>query len=221
MKLSTTARALILCVFLLGGAAIIARGDGPVQMLPRESLFAFPEEIGPWSRVAMKEISGDASDMLRVSDYVNGTYVRQGDGAIAGLYIGYHPDGGYHSPKHCLPGGGWLAVKGGRADFAVQAAEGGTEERAIGVSRVVVLKGTDKQVALYWYQGCGRVTASEYWNLIYSMMDKVRRGRTDGALVRIITPAASLEPEAEEAAVKVATDFAKDVFPLLRRYIPE
>jgi len=82
------------------------------------------------------------------------------------------------------------------------------------------MKGMDKQVVIYWYQGCGRIIASEYAGLIYGMVDKMRRGRTDAALVRIISPVESLEPEAEKNAEKRAVEFAKLVFPLLSRYIP-
>ena len=74
---------------------------------------------------------------------------------------------------------------------------------------------------LYWYQGCGRVIASEYWGLIYGMVDKMRLGRTDAALVRIMCPAESLEAAAEEKAEGLAVDFAKRIYPMLYRYIPD
>jgi len=68
--------------------------------------------------------------------------------------------------------------------------------------------------------GCGRIIASEYWGLLYGMVDKMRSGRTDAALVRIISPAKSLEPSAERAAERCAVDFARLIIPLLGRYIP-
>jgi hypothetical protein len=64
------------------------------------------------------------------------------------------------------------------------------------------------------------VIASEYWELMYGMIDKMRLGRTDAALVRIASPAASLEPEAEAAAEKNVVDFTRQLFPRLSRYIP-
>ncbi len=220
MKLSITARVFVLCGCFLAGAGMIARGRGPVTMVPRESFATLPIHIGPWTGENMRDLSDNARDMLRVSDYTNRTYSKR-DGASIGLYIGYHPDGGFHSPLNCLPGSGWIPVKKSRIDLHVRPSEASGEQISVRLNRIIILKGLDKQVTLYWYQGCGRVIASEYWGLIYGMIDKVRLGRTDAALVRIISPAASLEPAAEEAASKNAVDFAQQVFPLLSRYIPD
>ena len=219
MNLSMKTRVLFLCVCLLAGAGILARDRGPAAIPPRDSLFAFPMEIGPWRGQNMQDMSDNARNMLKVSDYASRTYVRP-DGASIGLYIGYHPDGGFHSPLNCLPGSGWIPVKEERIDLAVKPAQYSTEEISVRVNRIIILKGLDKQVALYWYQGCGRVIASEYSGLIYGMIDKMRLGRTDAALVRIISPTASLDPAAEDAAGKNAEDFARQIFPMLSRYIP-
>jgi len=198
---------------------MMARDEAPSVVPQRESLSTLPVEIGQWNGRVMHDLSDDAVNMLKVSDYASRTYVRS-DGTNVGLYIGYHPVGGFHSPLNCLPGSGWIPVKTERVDFAVRPSEDSAEEISIKVNRIVILKGADKQVALYWYQGCGRVIASEYWGLIYGMIDKMRLGRTDGALVRIISPAESLEPEAETEAGNNAVDFARSIFPLLNRYIP-
>jgi EpsI family protein len=220
MKLSITARALILCICFLAGAGVMARGRGPVAEIPRESLSTLPMEIGSWSGQPTRDLSDNTREMLRVSDYANRTYTKP-DGASVQLYVGYHPDGGFHSPLNCMPGSGWIPVKNSRIDLEVQAAEGSADRKLVRLNRIVILKGLDKQVTLYWYQGCGRVVASEYWGLIYGMIDKMRLGRTDGALVRVISPAASLEPEAEAAAERNAVDFTRQLFPLLGRYIPD
>ena len=48
--------------------------------------------------------------------------------------------------------------------------------------------GLDKQLVFYWYQGRGRVIASEYSGKFWMVADAISRNRTDGALVRVITP---------------------------------
>lgn len=157
--------------------------------------------------------------MIRVDDYTNREYTDE-SGAAVGLYIGYHSAGGFHSPLNCLPAAGWTPVKKGYLDLSVNPFPGAKAEQSIHVNRIVILKGLDKQIALYWYQACGRVVASEYWGLLYGIMDKLQSGRTDAALVRILSPAQSLDPAAEERAAEHAADFAKAIFPLLGRYIP-
>jgi len=218
--MSMTARVLVLCVCMLAGTWLLAHDRGPVSVPPRDSLSTLPMEIGPWSGQNMSDLSNDARTMLRVTDYTNRTYVKP-DRTSIGLYIGYHAEGGFHSPLNCLPGSGWIPVKTGRIDLPVQLLpEKSGFITSIHINRIVILKGLDKQVVLYWYQGCGRVIASEYWGLIYGMVDKMRLGRTDAALVRITSPATSLEPAAENAAGNNAVDFTRLIFPMLSRYIP-
>jgi EpsI family protein len=219
MNLSTTARVLIFCACLIAGAGIMARGHGPATIPPRDLLSALPMEIDAWSGRTLPDLSDNAREMLRVDDYINRAYTKT-DGTTLGLYIGYHTEGGFHSPLNCLPGSGWIPVTRGYLDLPVKSSADNSDAAFIHINRIVILKGADKQIALYWYQGCGRVIASEYWGLVYGMLDKMRLGRTDAALVRIICPADSLEPAADAAAEKNAADFAMRIFPLLSRYIP-
>lgn len=206
-------RVILLCAMMLGGAILAARNAGPAVVPARENLAHLPYRIGRWQGREESAMSDRAVEMLQVSDYTSRTYT-DGVGGFVGLYVGYHPRGGYHSPLNCLPGAGWNIERRGIERIPAPGA-------GIEVNRVVLIKGAVKQVVLYWYQGCGRVVASEYWGLIYGMWDKIRSGRTDGALVRIIAPARGLEPEAEEEAGRIAAEFARLLYPMLGRFIPE
>jgi EpsI family protein len=175
--------------------------------------------LGEWNGQRMQDLSDDARTMLHVDDYITRSYSKY-NGTSVGVYIGYHSAGGFHSPLNCLPGSGWIPIETKRLDIPVYASPESTEKTIIHINRITILKGLDKQVVLYWYQGCGRVIASEYSGLIYGMVDKMRRGRMDAALVRIISSVESLEPAAEKAAEQRAVEFAQSIFPLLGRYIP-
>ncbi len=63
--------------------------------------------------------------------------------------------------------------------------------RRVEVNEVLVQQGEDRQLAIYWYQERGRVVASEYTSRALMVLDAMRSGRTDGALVRVMTPAGS------------------------------
>ena len=219
MKLSPTARALIFCACLIVGAAIMFGNHGSAAIPPRDLLSTLPMEIDPWRGETLPDLSDNAREMLRVDDYVNRAYINA-DGTTIGLYIGYHAAGGFHSPLNCLPGSGWIPVTRGYLDLPVKSPAQQSGTTLVRINRIAILKGANKQIVLYWYQGCGRVVASEYWGLLYGMLDKMRRGRTDAALVRIICPAGSLEPADETAAEKSAADFAKRLYPFLSLYIP-
>ena len=212
-------RVYIFCLCLLAGAGIMARDRGPAGIPPRDPLSNLPMEIGSWKGQNGPEMSENDRNMLRVDDYLS-RYYANANGRIMSLYIGYHFAGGFHSPLNCLPGSGWIPVEKSYLDLPVNSSLNSTAEKTIHINRIVILKGLDKQVVLYWYQGCGRVIASDYWGLVYGIVDKMRLGRTDAALVRVICPVESLEPAAEEAAGKNAAEFAGLIYPLLSRYIP-
>jgi EpsI family protein len=115
-----------------------------------------------------------------------------------------------HSPKNCLPGSGWDPVRAGQATIAVA---GG---RQIVVNEYVIQRDQDKQLVFYWYQGRGRVIASEYAAKFWMVTDAISKNRTDGALVRVITPIANNEAAAQARLVS----FTQNLFPQLDEIIP-
>ncbi len=142
---------------------------------------------------------------------------RNSKGEIIGLYIGYFKSQregkGIHSPRQCLPGAGWIPV-----DTTVyQMAVPDHHPETVPVNKFVMGKGLDRQLYLFWYQGRGRIYASEYWNKIYLIWDGLTKKRTDGALVRVNNPVIG-NPE---DALKTQSEFIKLFFPLLKEYIPE
>ena len=86
------------------------------------------------------------------------------------------------------------------------------------INRYVVAKGERKQLVLYWYQAHNRLTASEYWAKWYLVLDSIRMNRTDGALVRVMTPQS--DKEKLEATQRRAVDFLEQIIPRLNNYIP-
>ena len=76
-------------------------------------------------------------------------------------------------------------------------------------NRFIIQNGGNKQLLVYWYQGRGRNTASEYWGKIYTVIDSVRLRRSDGALVRVMVPVGASETVALDAATSLAGSVAK------------
>ena len=212
-----TTRVLILCAALLGGSAFIAWASRPEAVPPRDSLASLPLQIGNWQGWQQPEFTDRILAVLGVDDYINRAYYAPG-GTPLSLYIGYYKSqrqgSSIHSPLNCLPGAGWNPVKRERLIIPAGVA-------AIEANRIVILKGMDRRIVLYWYQAHGRTVASEYRAKIYTVFDAMRTGRTDAALVRIVSPTGSVEPAAEEAAGRRAIEFAQSLYPLLDRYIPE
>jgi EpsI family protein len=153
--------------------------------------------------------------VLRADDYLSRDYATT-DGRAANFYAGYYATqrngATYHSPLNCLPGTGWTMRD--PALIHITPAGGGTPFEA---NRYVVENGDNRQLLIYWYQGRGRAVASEYWGKVYTVLDSVKRRRSDGAMVRVMV---SFKTD-EATALRTAEDFAAQVAPQLPAYIPD
>jgi EpsI family protein len=85
------------------------------------------------------------------------------------------------------------------------------------VNEYVIQQDQNKQLVFYWYQGRGRVIASEYAGKFWMVADAISRNRTDGALVRLVTPINDNEASARARLV----GFTQDLFPQLDKIIPK
>jgi EpsI family protein len=154
--------------------------------------------------------------ILQVDDYIMRNY-RSPNGELIGLYIGYFKSQregkGIHSPRQCLPGAGWVPVETAVYQMPVPS----QEAERVPVNKSVMSKGLDRQLYIFWYQGRGRIYASEYWNKIYLIWDALTKRRTDGALIRVNISATG---NIEEAHLK-QSEFIRLFVPLLRDFIPE
>jgi EpsI family protein len=132
------------------------------------------------------------------------------------LFLAYFPSqrsgDTIHSPRHCLPGAGWQFTENGELQLKDPSG------RPLTVNLYVISKGDERQVVLYWYQAHGRVIANEYRAKFYQMWDAMRLNRTDGSLVRVITPIT--QGESLDSARDRAAGFAQQLLPLLGSYIP-
>jgi exosortase D (VPLPA-CTERM-specific) len=188
----------------------------------REPLSGIPARIGEWSGLDAAPFSQAVLDVLRVDEYVNRSYTAPGAPPV-GLYVGYYASQRQgqtmHSPMNCMPGSGWEPAGRARVSVEVPAAPG-SPPRTVEVNRVVVQKGLDRMLVIYWYQAHGRVVASEYWGKIYTVVDAIRLNRSDGAMVRLIVPVNGQRADGEREAERVALDFARALFPAIGRYLP-
>jgi EpsI family protein len=88
--------------------------------------------------------------------------------------------------------------------------------RGFSVNRFVIQKGVDRQAVFYWYQGRNRIVADEFVNKGWLMVDAARLRRTDGGLVRLITPV-DTTPEAAFASLE---RFSRALLPHLGAHLP-
>ena len=90
--------------------------------------------------------------------------------------------------------------------------------KVFGANRYIVENGGYRAILIYWYQGRGRATASEYRDKIYTVLDSVLVRRSDGAMVRVMSfSGRNDKPEAEQAAMDLSAQIADRLTP----FVPE
>jgi EpsI family protein len=211
-------RVAILFVCLVVAAGVVARANRQETIPLRQPFSTFPSGVGTWRGVQQPPLDEKIVEVLGVDDYLTRVYVNPSREGV-GLYIGYWESqkqgDTIHSPQNCLPGAGWLPVSQGQLTMTRPGGIG-----TISVNRYVIQKGLERQMVLYWYQSHGRIVASEYWGKVFLVTDAVRMNRTDGAVIRVITPIVGEGSDAEAAAEARAAGFTQDLLPLLDQFLP-
>lgn len=155
-------------------------------------------------------------DVLGNGEFLSRPYTHPGGVPPIGLFIAYFPSqrtgAAIHSPKHCLPGAGWYFESSKYVHLTD--ASGKTQH----VGEYVISNGDARQFVIYWYLAHGRSVAGEYMATFYLVKDAMEMNRSDGSLVRIITPVVAGESTATAKARAEA--FTESLMPVLPRFIP-
>jgi exosortase D (VPLPA-CTERM-specific) len=205
----------MLLVYAVAVAALPERAETKPE---RASLAQFPLRAGEWigQPEAMDTIFLDA---LKLDDYVIANYTRSPFEPRVNLYVAWYDSQragqSAHSPRTCIPGGGWSIRE--LAERDVPGVRIGAAP--LRVNRAVIVHGSDRQLVYYWFQQRGRVVTNEYAVKWYILVDALRRNRTDGAMVRVLTPMRTGEDEAAADARLQA--FLKASAPNMAVYLPD
>ena len=195
--------------------AVHAAASGEHPPAP-PALDRFPGAFGPWKFFHGDPIESAIARELGADRLVSQTYIENPTGSVASLLVAWFQTQRAgarqpHSPKVCFPAAGWTA--GVMDHVTVETAVGG-----ITVNRYIVNKGRERAVVLYWYQTPRRVIAGEWAAKFWLAADALRDQRTDTALVRVTTWPGS--NNGDEAATAVAAGFTRNLYPMLREYLP-
>ncbi len=199
----------------LGSLAIGAREE----LIPeRVSLQRFPLVLGEWNGRDGR-LAADVLDVLKPSDYLIANYATRDNPAPVELYVAYYDsqrkDATVHSPRACLPGGGWLITDISQREIPELLPDGAP----LPFNRVVIEQSGQKALVYYWFMQRGRYLTSEYLVKWYIFWDALTRNRTDGAMVRVMT----MVPEGTDvaAADERVQQFIRAAEPKLYYHIPQ
>lgn len=183
----------------------------------RQALLNFPMQVQQWQGSTFP-LEKEYIETLKFDDYLLADY-HVADGAPVNFYVAYYASQrkgqSAHSPRTCIPGGGWEIAS--LRTMEVPANDAATT--VLQVNRLVIQKADAKQIVYYWFKQRDRVLANEYLVKFFLFWDALAKQRTDGALIRLT---ASVQPgHEEEEADRVLADFTKSVNPLMSRFVPD
>lgn len=205
-------------ILILGIAIANVHFQDQEKIVPERRAFAeFPLSIAGWEGMSVR-LDENVLRSLKTDDYIVSNFVNA-DKKQVNFYAAYYANqvsgGSIHSPRGCIPGGGWV-IK----DLTERNIEGVEYNgQPIKVNRLLITRGDYNQVVYYWFQERGRNITSEWMAKWYLFLDSLSRSRSDGALVRITTSVLPGEDIASADARSV--DFLKLVSPFLSEYIPD
>lgn len=211
----------LIAAALLSSAVALAFVFWPVSTPAppqRDSFSTFPRNLGDWSGSA-QSLTPDVEKVLGADDYVNITYFAANAAEPVNVFAAYYlkqtEGSGIHSPEVCLPTGGWEVS--GITTHSVDMT--GTPYGKFQVNRAVIQQGTLKQLVYYWFEQRGKRMTNDYLVKASVVWDSLTRGRSDGALVRFVTPIGPEETEADADARLQA--MMRLVLVPLPRFLPE
>ncbi len=193
------------------------RGGEP-QTPVRDPFALYPRQVGEWSGV-FSMLDPDIERVLAATDYLDATYHAQAESAPVNLFMAYYgkqtEGSGIHSPEVCLPAGGWEIYSFGTKTLDMA----GTGYGSFQVNRAVIQQGLSQQLVYYWFEQRGKRLTNDFKAKLSVVYDSIVMDRTDGALVRYITPMLTGEPEG--AADARLERFMRESLPKLPRFVPQ
>ena len=217
MTVPTLSKSFLTSVAMVLAASALARlTPTPTELrVTRADFINFPQRLSGW-RGQRRPLEAIYQNQLQLDDYYLGDFARAGELPV-NFYVAWYnsQQGGRsaHSPRTCLPGGGWQ-VQSVTQVFLPEVRIG---HQTLRVNRALIRLGSQQQLVYYWFQQRGRVVTNEYAVKWYLFWDSLTRHRTDGALVRLV---AAVPRGAIVAADGQLTAFAAALAPLLPSFVP-
>lgn len=157
----------------------------------------------------------DASYEVLKADTTTLRLYKDTDGDPLWLFIAYFSSQRYgsqiHSPRHCLPGGGWSIER--IEDFPLPL----PGRDPLTIYRASIVEGERRQLMFYWFETRGGEQTNEYmlkWDLVKSAL---LLRPTDAAFIRLTLPVIDNDVE---ATTKVAVEFFRRYYPAITQALP-
>lgn len=176
------------------------------------NLAGVPLEINGWKAEVFPVGEATAAVLKATEVLLRGYSDSTGD--YVGVYIAYFHDQKYgsqiHSPRHCLPGGGWVLAGLEHVPFDLG-------DRQIAVNRMTIAKKTRVDQMFYWFHTRSGDLASEYSLKFDLVRNSLLLSPTDAVIIRLTVGQGDKTPE---ECQKLAETFMQMLLPEVRKALP-
>lgn len=178
---------------------------------------SFPGQVEGWQS-RKSYLATDVEKALGLDDYILADYRSPELQRPVNLYVAYYASQrkgvSPHSPRVCIPGGGWLITEFDRIEIDVRG-----ESEPMPINRAIIQRERAQQLVYYWFDQRGHKISNEYLMKWHLVKDAIFMNRTDGSLVRVTTPV--FEDETIDIAENRIKKFINNVAPSLPDYLPK
>jgi EpsI family protein len=212
-------KSVFVALLLLGigaGASEVFKGRDDI-VPERKAFLNFPTTLGSWQG-RNDYLTQFYLNELKLTDYVIINFIQPETRGSVNFYSAYYQSqrkgAVVHSPRSCIPGDGWQISSFEQREIPDLLVDG----QALQVNRAIIQKGESRQLVYFWFHQRGRMITNEYMVKWYLFYDAITMNRTDGALIRLVTPVDKVEDIA--VADQRLHQFLKDLLPELPAYLP-
>ena len=208
-------RLIVSCLVLLGTFLFLHQRSSEDAVSVAKPLKDLPGSIGEWHARESSPFDDATLKILKLNDYAMVRYADPQNRSLW-LYVGYwgsqRKGAQIHSPKNCLPGGGWEPLESTTLTIPLSA-----PGSAMTVNSYLLQKGNNKELVLYWYQSRDTVTAGEIPARIQMVKNSILSNRSDGAIVRVSSPVYGSVAETTQLLV----GYIRQLNSVLVQYLPQ
>ncbi len=202
----------IVVYLLLGLTALFIATHENVAVPVNKPLTDISTNPGEWTMVGQSRFNSQILEVLKPTDYLYRIY-KDPAGHKVTLYLGYHSggpgSGQIHSPKQCLPGGGWFELSEVKRTLQVAGKE-------LPFVQAIYQKGNQKELFLYFFQVKGQVLTDEYSLKLAEISNSILYSRRDSAFIRISVQFQDDQVEAANAGDR----FLAGIYPHIAAVLP-
>ncbi len=159
-------------------------------------------------------LSEATAEVLKADIATNRAYASP-DGTAYQLFIAYFNSQKYgsqiHSPKHCLPGGGWR-IEGIRP-FSLKLPGGISKS----VNLAIISAGESKIAMFYWFETRSGAIRDEYGLKLDLAKNALLFNPSDAAIIRLTV---DVRGRSMEEATKLGVEFLNYFYPAIEKSLP-